>query len=214
MGLLLTAAGCQSPALRPLTDFGQRVGDIIAGRTAEQDARRMFDPDFPDERRYGVNRLVARDYGTHPPYTEQYKHLVRLDRSPLVRATALRALNRSRDASASDVFVAALSDADPLVRLEAAKALVHIPTPAASAKLLELARNPREDLDVRIAATDALRHYKTVEVGRTLAGMLLERHFALAWQARRSLVDLTGTDLRYDEGAWLQYITSDAFRQA
>src|SRR5690606_20332463 len=134
--------------------------------------------------------------------------------SPLVRATALRALNRSRDASASEVFVAALSDVDPGVRLEAAKALVNLPTEAASAKLLELARNPREDLDVRIAAIDALRHYKTVEVGRTLAAMLLERHFALAWQARRSLVDLTGTDLRYDEGAWLQYITSDAFRQA
>lgn len=214
LGLLLVCVGCQHQAFQPINEFGRRVGDLVTGRTVEQDARRVYDQDFPDERRVGINRLVARDFGKRPPYTDQYKNLVRYDDSPLVRATAVRALNRSRDESATDLFISALSDTDPLVRLEAAKALGNVPSEAAAPRLLEVVRNPRENIDVRIAAVDALRHYRSIDVARTLAGLLQDRQFSLAWQARRSLVAMTGTDLHYDEGAWLEYLGSAAFRQA
>ena len=69
-------------------------------------------------------------------------------------------------------------------------------------------KTPTEDRDVRIAAADALRHYYRLDVARELVGALGAREFALAWQSRRSLRTLTGKDHRYDQGAWLGYLTN------
>ena len=60
---------------------------------------------------------------------EVYRTTAQFDADGLVRATAVRALNRVRDASSGAIFVAALGDGDPQVRLEAAKALANMPTP-------------------------------------------------------------------------------------
>jgi HEAT repeat protein len=79
--------------------------------------------------------------------------------------------------------------------------------PNAVAPLITLLQNPNEDRDVRIAAADALKHYRTIDVGRALVDTLDSRDFGVAWQSHRSLVRLTGKDLRYDEGAWLSYLT-------
>jgi HEAT repeat protein len=127
-----------------------------------------------------------------------------------VRATAIRALNRSRDAGATDIFVSSLDDQNDLIRLEAAKALANIPDERAVPSLVKIATNPNENRDLRIAAIDALKHYRTLQIARTLIGVVTERDFAVAWQARRSLKKMTGKDLYYDESAWLQYITGPA----
>ena len=66
--------------------------------------------------------------------------------------------------------------------------------------------NPNENRDVRIAAADALRHYRSLDVARALIAQLSSREFGLAWQSRRSLKNLTGKDLHYDESAWLDYV--------
>jgi hypothetical protein len=68
-----------------------------------------------------------------------------------------------------------------------------------------VANNPDEGLDVRIAATDALKYYRTLEVARVLSGLLADSDFSVCWQARRSLVFLTHKDFAYDQGAWLAY---------
>ena len=161
----------------------------------------------PDARDAGIEGLVEKKFGKGPPYTERYKDLAENDTDYLVRATALRALNRSRDKTATPLFVKALGDPNAKVRLEACKALVNLPDPAASEPLLNLMNKPDEDKDVRIAAADALRHYKKLEVARGLVSMLGERDFGVAFQARKSLKRLTGRDLRYDETAWLEFIT-------
>jgi hypothetical protein len=75
------------------------------------------------------------------------------------------------------------------------------------AALVRVVSNPEEDKDVRIAAAGALRHYKSLEVARALIPRLGEGDFGIAWKARRSLRAITGKDLRYDEAAWLAYIT-------
>jgi hypothetical protein len=103
--------------------------------------------------------------------------------------------------------VAALSESEWLVRLEAAKALVNLPDPDAVRPLLDILGNENEQLDVRIAAADALQHYRSLEVGRMLVGALQERSFGIAWQARRSLIAMTRHDLGYDQGQWLNYLT-------
>ena len=93
------------------------------------------------------------------------------------------------------------------MRLEAAKALANIPDPNASAPLLKLVDSAPEPRDVRIAAADALRHYRQLDVARTLVNTLNGRDFSVAWQARKSLTRMTGSDYAYDETAWLNYLT-------
>src|SRR5207247_99585 len=108
-----------------------------------------------------------------------------------VRATAIRALNRSRDASATPLFVKALDDPSDQVRLEAAKALVNMPDQKAAPALIKIVDSRTDNRDVRIAAADALRHYKALDVARTLVNTLGQRDFSVAWQSRHSLIMLT-----------------------
>ncbi len=185
----------------------RNVGELIAGDTPEKNALKMEDPASADQRREGMHFLVDHEFGKHPPYTVRYQQIAANDSDPLVRATAVRSLNISRDKTATKVFIKALSDPSPLVRLEGAKALYRVPDAAAVEKLLAMATANEETKDIRIAAAEALQHYKQLDVGRTLIGLLNTRDFALAWQARRTLKRLTGKDLNYDESAWLQFIT-------
>ena len=187
--------------------------------TAAQAVRLMEDRSSADARREGIADLSSQfDYARVPPYTTRYQQIARTDEDFTVKAMAIRALNISRDRSATPIFVAALDDDHVAIRLEGAKALANLPDPAAVPGLLRLARGVREseldghptrspeDRDVRIAATDALRRYPTLDVERTLVSFLNENEFGIAWQSRQSLMALTGQDLRYDEGAWLQYL--------
>jgi HEAT repeat protein len=181
--------------------------------------RLMEDRRSADARREGIADLSSRfAFARVPPYTSRYQQIARSDPDYTVRAMAIRALNISRDASATPIFIAALDDDAEPVRLEGAKALANVPDPAAVPGLLRLVRGVREtvvdghpstaqeDRDVRIAAADALRHYPTLDVERSLIGYLNETEFAVAWQARQSLVALTGQDMLYDEAAWLAYL--------
>src|SRR5262245_5721868 len=155
--ILLMAAvlcGCNTGE-KMRNDFGDflgRAGDLMTGNTATEAAKRMEDQYFPDERREGINRLSNRQYGRTAPYTDRYRQIVQADSDYLVRATAIRALNRSRDASASPLFVEALSDRNVRIRLEGAKALVNVPDDSAVPRLLQIVNDDREDRDVRIAA--------------------------------------------------------------
>ena len=198
--LTLLAAGCNSV-------------------TPAEAIRLMEDGHSADARREGIADLSTRfAFARVPPYTGRYKQIAKTDPDLTVRAMAIRALNICRDPSATAIFVAALDDDAEPIRLEGAKALANVPDPAAVPGLLRLVRGVRqqlidghpammvEDRDVRIAAADALRHYPTLDVERSLVGYLNENEFAVSWQARQSLVALTGHDLLYDESAWLQYL--------
>ena len=210
--LLLTTAlfisGCGT--IDSTGTYFQRLTNRVRGVTPLSAARQMEDPDFPDERRNGIDRLSDYPFGREAPYTDRYEQIAQHDADWLVRATAIRALNRSRWTHATPIFIRALNDDNAFVRVEAAKALSNVPDRRAVPLLVHLVGNETEDRDVRIASADALRHYRTMEVGRTLAGQLNDREFAIAWQSRRSLQSLTGKDLRYDESAWLNYFGGPA----
>ena len=171
-------------------------------------AARDLDSPVADLRRKAIEQVVARTYGRREPYLEVYRTTAQFDADGLVRATAVRAINRARDASAGAILVAALGDGEPRVRLEAAKALCNLPTPAAEFPLRKLTQSAEEGIDARIAATDALRHYPSLDARRTLVSQLNSNNFALAWQSRRSLFLQTDADYRYDESAWLNYLTT------
>ncbi len=177
--------------------------------TSPAEYARLMESQGADARRVGINGLAGTDRGERPPYTIRYAQIGRMDKDFLVRATAIRSLNRSRDRSpaAMSLYVKSLDDATTPVRLEACKALGHMPIADAIEPLLKIVTRADEDKDVRIAAADALRHYKTLEVARTLVLMLSDRDFGIAWTAHHSLKALTGKDLRYDETAWLNYLS-------
>jgi hypothetical protein len=203
MTLALISSGCATTGR-----MWESLTNTVEGETPKKWVRQMEDPDFADERRAGITKLVKQDYARRPPYTTRYRQIAELDSDYTVRAAAIRALNISRDASATPTFIRGLNDKSDLVRLEAAKALANIPDPNAAADLTRVLQNPAENKDVRIAAADALRHYADITVARTLAGTLGAREFGIAWQARRSLRTMTRQDFHYDEAAWLQYLTT------
>ena len=89
------------------------------------------------------------------------------DPDPTVRAAAIRSCNRARDTRATAIFITALTDSNEMVRLEGAKGLANIPDTAASAPLLKLVTDPDQNRDVRIAATDALKYYRAMDIGRS-----------------------------------------------
>ncbi len=205
--LFALLACCSCARMQPLTDFGRNLTDFVTGNTPIRGVTQMEDRYFPDERRVGINKLADRNFGLREPYTDRYMQVAQYDSDYLVRATAIRALNRAREQRATPVFIKALEDASPLVRQEAAKALANVPDPAAAAPLARLVANPQEPRDVRIAAADALKHYRALDAARALVDTLDSRDFGVAWQSRRSLIRLTGRDLNYDEGQWLQFLT-------
>jgi HEAT repeat protein len=172
-----------------------------------------------DRRREAIATLVTQsDFGKREPDLGYYRSLAQ-DDDYTVKAMAIRALNIARDHSATSIFIIALKDNNELVRLEAVKALANLPDPTAVQPLLQVLEGTRmvespdghptllsENKDVRIAAADALRQYRTLDVARVLVTYLNETEFGVAWQSRQSLITLTGQDLKYDESAWLQYL--------
>lgn len=201
--------------LSPFKAVGDGFSELFAGpvqaiQTATGDTPRkavdqMLDKNSADNRRDGLNRLLEFPYTHAAPYTKVYEGMADLDKDPTVRAAALRACNRSRDARATPSFIKALSDPSELVRLEAAKGLANIPDANAAGPLTTLAVNVDENRDVRVASVDALKYYRTLAVARALSALLSDHDFSVSWQARRSLVYLSHRDFKYDEAAWLSY---------
>lgn len=186
-------------------EFPRRVMELASGKTPTNAALSM-ESTLADQRRAGINDLVDRSFGKQSPYTDRYQQIAEFDPDPTVRAVAIRALNRARDDRATRTFIQALSDDNWIVRLEAAKALSNVPDPQAVGPLLKVLNNPSEQIDVKIAAAEALRHYRSLEVARALVDQLVGHDFGLAWQARQSLRFMTGTDQKYDQSAWLNYL--------
>lgn len=178
----------------------------ISHDNAAYAARKMANTKSPDLRREGMLRLVDFQFARRGIYLKGYAYLARDTEDYTVRAAAIRALNRCRAQGYTSLFLQALNDDQPLVRLEAADALGNIPDPQAIPALELHLGDIEPSLDVRIACAEALRNYHTAEVMHTLVGELQDENFAIAWQSRQSLELLTGQDFRYDARAWLDYL--------
>jgi hypothetical protein len=186
------------------------VYDYITGDTPFNAAKNLLEPTLPERRRKAIVYLAERDYGREQPYTKYYAEMARTDEQALVRAAAIRALNRARDKESVSTYITALGDAGEPVRLEAAKALANIPDASSVPALLRRLRDMDETTDVRIAAADALRNHRTAEVATALVGILRDPKFGVSWQALQSLRLLTGRDFRFDRAAWLNYLSGAA----
>jgi hypothetical protein len=184
-----------------------RIYYWISGDKPFDQAKNLVDPAFPDKRRQAIMFFSKHEYGRRDPYRKYYTEMARTDDHHVVRAMAIRAMNRARVREETAVYVLGLEHAHPMVRLEAAKALANMPDPAAVAGLIKHLEDADETNDVRVAAADALRLYKTSEAAQALVRVLRDREFGVAWQARQSLRLMTGKDFRFDPGGWLAYLT-------
>jgi hypothetical protein len=183
----------------------KRLINFIQGDTPMKAAVAMEDSRSPDHRRIGMMKLITYRFARKEPYTKRYAQIASDPVDYTVRAAAIRALNYSRSRVDVGAFMAGLEDPEATIRLEAAKALANIPIDNSAPKLADhLTADVNKD--VRIASADALRNFKTLEVARQLTGVLGDRDFAVAWQARQSLILMTGRDFRYDDSAWLDYL--------
>jgi hypothetical protein len=184
-----------------------RIYNYMTGDTPFAAAKNMLEPRYPDLRRQAIMYLSKHEYGRQDPYLKYYAEMARSDPDWTVRAMAIRALNRARDKSVTTIYLNALDDKNELVRLEGAKALANIPEPLAVQALIKHLDSPEETNNVRVACADALRCYRRQEVAQVLVRNLRDPQFAVAWTSRRSLKLMTGKDYRYDQSAWLTYLS-------
>jgi hypothetical protein len=195
--------------------------NFYLGNTPGRYARMMEDDQSADMRRTGILRLVTDyEFARKDPYTRRYWQIAQGDPNYLVRVAAIRALDRSRKATVTPIAIKAMDDPNPLLRLEAAKALANVPDQTSIAPLIRH-MNPiievrgetgrmeqqQESRDVRVACADALRNFPNRDVTTALVEVLRDKDFEVSWQARRSLVLLTGHDFKYDQNAWRDYFT-------
>ncbi|MEM6561513.1 MAG: HEAT repeat domain-containing protein [Planctomycetota bacterium] len=183
----------------------KRAIELMRGDSAGDAAAKLRSPN-PADRRMALLDLASRDFGGQEDYVTVYTGYAQGDPDPTVRAAALRALNLTNSGEPV-LFVESLADDEPLVRLEAAKALAKRPTTEAVTPLMTLVENRTEDVDIRIAAADALKHYPQIYVARRLANLVGDRDFSVAWQAGQSLRYLTGQDYDYQPGQWLMFLS-------
>jgi len=199
--------------------FPKQIFNFYTGNTPGRYARMMENDQSADQRRTGILRLVTDyDFARKDPYTQRYVQIAQADPDSLVRVAAVRALDRSRRPTVTPVAIRYLDDVNPLLRLEAAKALANVPDERAIpvltrhlAPLMEVRveggriEQVAESRDVRVAVADALRNYPNKDVSKALVDVLREKDFEVSWQARRSLVLMTGHDFKYDQTQWRDY---------
>ena len=182
---------------------------VFTGDTPATAARDMVDQQYPDKRRFGILRLAQEAYARQGlSERDLWADMARRDTDYTVRTAGIRALNWSRDPVHTQIFINALKDDQPLVRMEAAKALANLPNVQAAGPLMDRLQND-DSRDVRIAAADALRCYKTDETAHALVAVLNDSDFDVAWQARQSLRLMTAYDFGYDQSAWLDFLATN-----
>ena len=152
-------------------------------------AEQMFDSTDADVRRKAVEEIIAHKSLRREPYLGACAIMVK-DPDPTVRSAAVRALAVGGDAKYVPNVAAALQDADPIVRADAAAALDRLPGEEAVAALI---RTTHEDSQppVRAKAARALRHYPRQDVLAALLACLDDPDFAVCYHAAASLRELT-----------------------
>ena len=163
------------------------------GPTPTELVAMAFDPNDPDRRREGIAQLSGKGWGLQEPYLKGYATVLENDGSPPVRSAAVTALGMAGDVKYLANIVMALSDSSASVRWDAATALDKVTGDAAMDPLQRHAVDDPSS-DVRMCCARALRHYRAMEVIKTLVRCMGDEAFAVKYAAHASLVELTGMD--------------------
>lgn len=209
MSALGVCTGCASDG----TISYESVYTAFAGEepppTPTEAVAMAFNREDPDQRRRGVGWLASAPFGGEQEYLAIYRLLVS-DPHPAVRAAVAKALGTHGQSEDANLLALLLTDADPLVRWQAADALRKLHNPSA-APALAARLNPdlEDDDDTRAAAARALGQYPDRVVLSRLTAALEDRSFAVVNAAHQSLVRLTGHDAGLDPRDWSDWAATN-----
>ena len=105
------------------------------------------------------------------------------------------------------MLVAGLSDEDVEVRLTCCYRLAERAEPETLAALKQ-AMNSDTELDVRLAAIDAIGSIDSAETVATLGTVLADRDPAVQYAAVQALKTASGEDFGNDVNVWQEYVTN------
>ncbi len=195
----LASAGCQSMPLPNVWPFPERElttyhTPSMRVEALEQFGMRSTDVDSPEQ------RLI----------TDQLAKQIQVEPDPLVRQAVVRAIAQFRTPMAQQVLEAGLADEDDAVRVACCQALgkravAGVSDPGHnSVPALANALRTDENIDVRLAAAEALGKIKSPEAIQSLAVALDDRDPALQYVGVQSMKSITGQDYGPDVEAWRQ----------
>jgi HEAT repeat protein len=136
---------------------------------------------------------------------EQLAQQIRTEPDPIVRKTIQETIGEFETPLANAVILAGLNDDDRDVRVTCCRLLGERADPAAIEPLSKLVATD-SDLDVRLAAVDALGLMKSTATVPGLAAALKDRDPAMQFAGVEAMKSATGKkDLGNDVEAWRQY---------
>lgn len=134
----------------------------------------------------------------------QLARQIQVEPDPLVREAIVDTIATFRTPLAAQVLEAGLSDDDLSVRRHCCLAMGTRGDPAA-VPVLARVLNTQEDLDIRLAAVEALGTLNSPDAYSALAIAMEDRDPALQYAGVKSMKAISGKDYGGDVSQWLQY---------
>jgi hypothetical protein len=154
-----------------------------------------------------VKEFSTRSTGVDSPeqrqITDQLARQIQVEPDPLVRQAVVSSIAEFRTPISQQVLEAGLNDESAAVRQTCCRVLGRR-AEAGSVKCLANALNSDKDVDVRLAAAEALGKIKSPEAIKALSVALDDRDPALQYAGVQSLKAITGRDYGPDVQAWRQ----------
>jgi len=138
--------------------------------------------------------------------TDQLARQIQIEPDPLVREAIVRAAAQFRTPLALEIVKAGLGDSSREVRVACCQALAERAEPATVPNLAKTLREDH-DMDVRLAAAEALGKIDSPESMAALVVALDDRDPAMQYVGVQSMKSLTGKDYGGDVAVWRQIAT-------
>ncbi len=139
------------------------------------------------------------------PVSRQLAAVFRQETDPILRAEVVRVLGVYPTAASLAVLRTAVGDSDAEVRIAACLGWSKRKGPEAAAAMSQLLASD-VDLDVRLAAAEALGDIGDRSGVAVLGSVLEDKDPAMQYRAVESLKKITGQDLGGDVNRWREYI--------
>ena len=156
-----------------------------------------------------VREIAARapdsDAAQQQRICEDLARQIQTEPDPLVRQEIQNTVAAFRAPMAERMLIAGLSDNDVDVRLTCCYRLAERAEPATLGPLQQAMKSD-SDLDVRLAAIDAIAKIQSTDTVAALGSVLADRDPAVQYAAVQALKSASGEDFGNDVSAWQQYV--------
>lgn len=205
-------------AMVPIVVFsitGAQGCSNFAGTTAASFLRRIQDDPDPNVRYVAYSKLAKPNcYDSPEQKARAVKVLVaKLDegKEPVAtRAVIIQTLGELGDPAAHDVILRSTSDPEPVLRVQACRALGKVGRPEDSTVLTRVMATDTLE-DCRIAAIEAIGNLKSTDprISRVLVRAMHHDDPATRLASLNALRKITGRDLGVDAEAWAKILPAD-----